>query len=103
MPKVCSIGRQSAAIDGKSGGRALAAFKPASVSWMPRRRNQPSTQRLMLAMNGTRQPQEATCSGRNSVFTSHADPDPSMKPMVTPEAVELLTSPRISGEADSVV
>ena len=54
-------------------------------------------------MNGTRQPQSATWSGRSSVLISHADPEPSMKPMVTPAAVELLISPRAAGDADSVV
>ena len=40
---------------------------------------------------------------RHLGFTSHAEPEPRMNPMVVPAAVELLTRPRISGEAPSVV
>ena len=43
-----------------------AAFSPASVSTMPRRRNQPAMQKTMLAMNGMRQPHAATGFGAMS-------------------------------------
>ena len=50
-----------------------------------------------------RQPHAVTCSVGSHTFTSHAVPDPRMKPMVVPAAVELLTRPRISGDDFSVV
>ena len=61
------------------------------------------TQRLTLAMNGTRQPHADACSAPSQTLTSHADPDPRMNPSVVPAAVELLIKPRIAGEACSVV
>src|SRR5437899_12068934 len=103
MPKVRSIGSQSARREGRSGGRAATAFNPASVSCKPLRKNHPRTQRSTLATNGTRQPQEATWFLVSKELTSQAEPEPRMKPMVTPAAVELLMRPRVSGDADSVV
>jgi len=50
-----------------------------------------------------RQPQAATCSLLSEALTSHAEPEPRMKPMVTPAAVELLMRPRVNGDDDSVV
>ncbi len=50
-----------------------------------------------------RQPHVATWSAGSDAFTSHAAPDPRMNPMVVPAAVELLTSPRMSGDDFSVV
>src|SRR5262245_59999482 len=103
MPKVRTIGSQSAMRDGIIGGRLATAFRPSSVSCRPRRRNHPSTQNRTLAAKGTRQPQLATWSARNKELTSHAGPEPRMNPMVVPAAVELLTMPRVIGDADSVV
>ncbi len=71
---------------------------PPAVSWMPRRRNQPTMQKTTLPTNGMRQPHAATCSGLSSALTSHADPEPRMNPIVVPAAVELLTRPRIDGD-----
>src|ERR1700761_8544490 len=103
MPKVRSIGTQSAMRDEMIGGRLAVAFRPSSVSCKPRRRNHPNTQNKTLAMNGARQPHLATWSALMEVFTNQAEPEPSMNPIVVPAAVELLTMPRVIGEADSVV
>src|SRR5882724_5666054 len=99
MPKVRSIGIQSAMIDGISGGRIATAFSPAWVSCKPRRRNHPITQNRTLPTKGARQPQDWTWSGRNKELINHADPEPRMNPIVVPAAVELLTMPRVSGDA----
>ena len=70
---------------------------------MPRRSSHPKMHNDTLAMNGTRQPQLATASALSVRLTSQADPEPRMNPIVVPAAVELLTSPRIIGDACSVV
>ena len=103
MPKVCSMGRQSAMSDGISAGRRAAACNPSSVSCSPRRSSRPSTRNSTLPMKGTRQPQAATCSGFNSTVINQAQPEPRMNPMVVPTAVELLTRPRLADGANSVV
>src|SRR5690349_22855480 len=103
MPNVRTIGSQSATSEGSSAGRIAAAFSPSAVSWMPRRNSHPKIQSDTLAMNGMRQPQLATASALSDRFTSQAEPDPRMNPIVVPAAVELLTSPRIVGDACSVV
>ena len=56
MPSVRSIGSQSAAREGHSGGRAAAAFSPSAVSLIPRRSSHPMMQNRMLPINGSRQP-----------------------------------------------
>src|SRR4030088_3332044 len=103
MPKVRTIGSQSAIRDGMRGGRIATALSPSAVSCKPRRRSQPTTQRSTLATNGIRQPQAATSSLLSEALTSQADPEPRMNPMVTPAAVELLMRPRAIGDEDSVV
>src|SRR5215831_6018180 len=90
-------------IDGISGGRIDAAFTPSAVSCTPRRRNHPTMQKMMLVTKGMRQPQLETCAGTSRELTSQAEPEPSMKPIVTPAAVELLTIPRVNAEDASVV
>jgi hypothetical protein len=52
-------------------------------------------------MKGTRQAHSAWLG--NTVPANHAEPDPNMNPKVVPTAVELLTMPRLNGEAFSVV
>src|SRR5690349_18766797 len=103
MPNVRNIGNQSEIRDGRSAGRIVLAFNPSAVSCRPRRRNQPATQSSTLATKGILQPHTATWLLLSEAFTSHADPEPRMKPSVTPAAVELLIRPRANGDADSVV
>src|SRR5689334_21711079 len=103
MPKVCSMDFQSAITEDMRGGRICVAFRPSAVSCNPLRKSHPTMQKNTLAMNGTRHPQFETCSGRSNALMAHAEPDPRIKPIVTPAAVELLTRPRMRGEEDSVV
>src|SRR5438552_5466432 len=97
------MGRQSRIREGQRGARRAADFRPASLSEIPRRRNQPATQNATLPTKGRRHPQAAALAGLMVRSMSSAVAEPRMKPMVVPAAVELLIKPRILGEASSVV
>src|SRR5262245_15503278 len=97
------MGSQSAEREDSNGGRAAMAFRPSAVSWMPRRKRYPAIKKAMLPRNGMRHPQVSTSAADIDALMIHAVPEPRMNPMVVPAAVELLTSPRSSGDAASVV
>src|SRR5262245_40927328 len=103
MPNVRIIGNQSAKSDGTSGGRLAAALRPAAVSWRPRRRNHPSEHNSTLATNGIRHFHATLSLAPTSALTSHADPEPRMKPIEEPAAAELPIRPRVAGADSSVV
>jgi hypothetical protein len=70
---------------------------------MPRRSRNPISRNTTLPMNGMRQPQASTSAGDMDAPMTSAVADPRMNPSVVPAAVELLMSPRMSGEDNSVV
>ena len=93
----------SATSDGHSGGRACIAFRPSSVSLMPRRKQVADQHEHDAADERDAPAPGIDLIGRHRVVDEIRRADPRMNPSVVPAAVELLTRPRSNGDEASVV